>query len=255
MLKIIQNAFYLTKNEDLTFVSLIMGNTVPVSAVVLRWSGLGDAFRIMQIFFHPRTGLLFSFLCVLWWISLFSWTCFTSAIMLDLSMCLGMQCNSHSEDEHSAWQLNRIPRTVCSEHPWKNGDVPHAEGVGNYSAADKQAKFNEWKLFLVVSSTGYQLFSVKSCTQLDPLSIFLNLAPAVGHAAWNHHCFFWLLHGVHCWLEKWMSLVKTLDLRGVCKKVLLQNYVKGIRQWLFSTSFPCFFLQYCASFISSYNLL
>lgn len=64
MLKIIQNAFYLTKNEDLTFVSLIMGNTVPVSAVVLRWSGLGDAFRIMQIF-HPRTGLLFSFLCVL----------------------------------------------------------------------------------------------------------------------------------------------------------------------------------------------
>lgn len=61
----------------------------------------------------PRTGFFFSFLCVLWWISLFSWKCFTSAIMLGLSMCLGMQHNSHSKDEHSVWQFNRIPRTVC----------------------------------------------------------------------------------------------------------------------------------------------
>lgn len=63
--------------------------------------------------------------------------------MLGLSVCLGMHCNSHSEDERSAWQLNKIPRTVCSGHLWKKGNVPHAEGVGNRSAGGKQAKFNE----------------------------------------------------------------------------------------------------------------
>lgn len=28
-------------------------------------------------------------------------------------------------------------------YPWKNRNVPYAEGVGNYSAGGKQAKFND----------------------------------------------------------------------------------------------------------------
>lgn len=110
--KKMQDAFYLTKDEDLHLCLLsweMLFLSLPWS-----WEGKGsaDTFRIRQALCHPRTGLLFSRLCALWWISLFLWKHFTSAIMLGVSMCPGIQSNSHSEAEQAAWQQNRIPRTV-----------------------------------------------------------------------------------------------------------------------------------------------
>lgn len=110
--KKMQDAFCLTKDEDLHLCLLsweMLFLSLPWS-----WEGKGsaDAFRIRQALCHPRTGLLFSRLCAPWWISLFLWKHFTSAIMLGVSMCPGIQSNSHSEAEQAAWQQNRIPRTV-----------------------------------------------------------------------------------------------------------------------------------------------
>ena len=136
--------------------------------------------------------------------------------MLCLSMCLGVQCNSHSEAERAAWQQNRIPRTVCNRHPWKNGNTPHTAWVGKYSTAGKRSEFNKWKLLLHLDSTVCQLSSV-SAWQSSPapstchvFSSFLTFTPAFDGFSWSHHWFPWLLLGVLLWLERWMPFPNLL---------------------------------------------
>lgn len=132
--------------------------------------------------------------------------------MLGLSLCLVMQCGSHSEAEEAVWQWNRILRTVCNRHPWKNGNEPLTGGVGKYSTAGKPAEFNKWKLFLPLDSTGCQLFSV-AAWQSSP-------APDL----WQAMCFpvSWLSPQTLAVLVRAITgfsgfcLVFTFDLRGGC---------------------------------------
>lgn len=92
--------------------------------------------------------------------------------MLALSLCLVMQRSSHSEAEQAAWQWNRILRTACIRHPWKNGNEPHTGGVGKYSTAGRPAEFNKWKLFLHLDSTGCQVFSVAAWQSISAPDIW-----------------------------------------------------------------------------------
>lgn len=133
---------------------------------------------------------------------------FPSVIMLGLSMCLGMQCNSHSEAEQAAWQWHRICRLVCNRHPWKNANEPHTGWMGKYSTAGKLAECNKWKLLLHLDSTGCQLFSA-SAWQSSP-------APNISHATCfpvlDFHPSLWL-----CFLEPLVvSLASAWGSRGGC---------------------------------------
>lgn len=95
----------------------------------------------------------------------------------------------------------------CSGHPWKNGNGPHAGGVGNSSIAGKQAELNERKLLLVLVSAGCQLFSV-SALMCHLFSSFCTLAPTVDHTPWSHR---WFLCLLPWWLERWMLLPQAAD--------------------------------------------